>query len=93
MDNPTNLPDAISGILNSEPAKNLLSPVSKEVGEFLGSVASLARFYITNNLETIFKISASVIDKDGNSVGNLQTICESAVSAWQGELRKAGVPL
>lgn len=39
------------------------------------------------------QISASVIDKDGNSVGNLQTICESAVSAWQGELRKAGVPL
>lgn len=39
------------------------------------------------------QVSASVIDKDGNSVGNLQTICESAVSAWQAELRKAGVPL
>ena len=39
------------------------------------------------------QVSASVIDKDGNSLGNLQTICESAVSAWQSELRKAGVPL
>jgi len=39
------------------------------------------------------QVSASVIDKGGNSVGNLQTICESAVSAWQAELRKAGVPL
>lgn len=54
MGGPTNLADAISRILESEQGKNLLSPVTSEVGEFLGTVASLARFYITDNLERIF---------------------------------------
>jgi hypothetical protein len=52
------LSDAIK-ILESEPAKNLLSPVTKEIGEFLGTVANLARFYATENLERIFKRWAS----------------------------------
>lgn len=37
------------------------------------------------------RVSASVTDKDGNSIGDLETICGSAVSAWQAEFRKAGV--
>lgn len=41
-------------VLKSEPATNLLSPVTKEVGEFLGTVANLARFYATKNIESIF---------------------------------------
>jgi hypothetical protein len=47
------LSDAIK-ILDSEPAKNLLSPLTKEVGEFLGDVGNLARFYATENLAKIF---------------------------------------
>jgi hypothetical protein len=42
-------------ILQSEPVKDLLSPPAKEIGEFLGTVANLARFYMTENLERIFK--------------------------------------
>jgi hypothetical protein len=54
MGNPNNpLSDAIK-ILDSEPAKNLLSPVTKEVGEFIGTCANLVRFYVTANLESIF---------------------------------------
>jgi hypothetical protein len=54
MGDPNNqLSDAMK-ILDSEPVKNLLSPVTKEVGEFLGQIANLARFYATENLEAIF---------------------------------------
>jgi len=42
-------------ILESEPVTNLLSPVTKEIGEFFGDMANMARFYITTNLERIFK--------------------------------------
>ena len=31
-----------------------LHPITKEVGEFLGTVANLTRFYATENLEKIF---------------------------------------
>src|SRR5216683_6829015 len=54
MGDPNNpLSDAIK-ILVSEPANNLLSPVTKEVGELLGTIANLAGFYMTGNLESIF---------------------------------------
>lgn len=52
-----NLDDPLScamEILDSEPGKNLLSPVTKEVGEFLGTLANMARFYATENLEKVF---------------------------------------
>lgn len=48
------LSDAIK-ILDSEPAKNLLSSPAKEIGELQGTVANLLRFYATENLERIFK--------------------------------------
>jgi hypothetical protein len=44
----------LNEILDSEPVKNLLSPVTKEVGEFLGTLANLCRFYATENLGKIF---------------------------------------
>jgi hypothetical protein len=54
MGDPNNLLKDIGDILNAEPVKNLLSPLTKEVGEFLGTVANLTRFYATDNLEKIF---------------------------------------
>jgi hypothetical protein len=48
------LSDAVK-VLECEPVKNLVSPSTKEIGEFLGTVANLARFYATDNLERIFK--------------------------------------
>jgi hypothetical protein len=45
----------VAKILDSEPVKNLFSPVTREVGEFLGTIAGLGRFYATRNLEKIFK--------------------------------------
>jgi hypothetical protein len=47
--------DALLKVLESEPAKNLLSPVTVEVGELLGTIANLARFYATDNLQRVFK--------------------------------------
>lgn len=41
-------------ILESEVATNLLSPVTKEIGIFLGDVANLSRFYLTQNLGKVF---------------------------------------
>lgn len=41
-------------VLNAEPVKNLLSPVTNEIGQMLGVVASCARFYMTENLEKVF---------------------------------------
>jgi hypothetical protein len=48
------LPDAGFRILE-EQANNLLSPTTKEIGGLLGDVANLGRFYMTQNLEKIFK--------------------------------------
>lgn len=41
--------------LECEPVKNLLSPVTKELGNFAGDLANLVRFYTTSNLEKVFK--------------------------------------
>jgi hypothetical protein len=54
MGDPNNPLSYAKEILDSEPGKNLLSPVTKEVGEFLGTIANMARFYATENLEKIF---------------------------------------
>jgi hypothetical protein len=48
------LSEAVGKILDSEPAKNLLSPATKELGELFGTFANLARFYVTDNLESVF---------------------------------------
>ena len=42
-------------VLECEPVKILVSPPAKEIGELLGTVANLARFYVTQNLEKVFK--------------------------------------
>lgn len=46
---------AVRDILESEVVKNLLAPPAKEIGEFLGTIAHITRFYATKNLEDIFK--------------------------------------
>jgi len=43
-----------SKILDNELVKNVLSPPTKEVGEFLATIANLTRYYATGNLEKIF---------------------------------------
>jgi hypothetical protein len=37
------------------------------------------------------RIVASVVDKDGNALGDLENICEKAVAAWEAEFKKAGL--
>lgn len=44
----------VKDVLESEQGKNLLSPVTKEVGEALGTIGNLVRFYMTDNLQRIF---------------------------------------
>jgi hypothetical protein len=39
------------------------------------------------------RISAAVIDKDGNSLGDVEPICQRAVTAWQAEFVKAGLKI
>lgn len=39
------------------------------------------------------RITASVIDKDGNPLGDFENICEKAVNAWEAEFKKVGLPL
>jgi hypothetical protein len=46
--------NAAGNLLNAEPVKNLLSPVTKEVGLVLGSIGSLVRFYCEDNLQKVF---------------------------------------
>jgi hypothetical protein len=37
------------------------------------------------------RITATVVDKDGNSLGDIEPICLRAVAAWQAEFVKAGL--
>ena len=61
MDNPGELDpsEVISGViekaLDSEPVRNLLGPVTKNVGLILGYVSDIFRFYTEQNLTKIFE--------------------------------------
>ncbi len=46
--------NAVGKLLNTEPVRNLLAPVTKEVGLVLGSIGSLVRFYCEDNLQKVF---------------------------------------
>lgn len=37
------------------------------------------------------RIVATVVDKDGNFLGDLEDICEKAVAAWEAEFKKVGL--
>ncbi|HVU44757.1 MAG TPA: Abi-alpha family protein [Terracidiphilus sp.] len=47
--------EAVEKILESEPVNNLLAPITEELGLALGEVASVFRFYTTENMAKIFK--------------------------------------
>ena len=47
--------EGILNILDAEPVKNLFSPITKQIGESLGDLGSIVRFYSHRNLEAIFK--------------------------------------
>ena len=46
--------DAMLKVLDSEPVRNLLSPVTKQVGLLLGDLGEILRFYSQRNLGKIF---------------------------------------
>jgi hypothetical protein len=46
--------EAAGKIIDSEPGKNLLNPITKEIGLTAGTVGNVFRFYIERNLERIF---------------------------------------
>ncbi|HEU5408673.1 MAG TPA: hypothetical protein VFU48_12955 [Nitrospira sp.] len=50
---PTELISEATKVL-AEPVSNVLSPPTKEMGELLGTIANLCRFYATENLARIF---------------------------------------
>jgi abortive infection alpha-like protein len=54
MSNPGEWLSEIAKVL-TEPINNLLSPPSKEMGDLLGTIANLCRFYATDNLAKIFE--------------------------------------
>lgn len=41
--------------------------------------------------EASLRIVASVVDKDGNPLGELEDICEKAIVAWEAEFKKVGL--
>ncbi|HCT59408.1 MAG TPA: hypothetical protein DGA22_00845 [Acidobacterium sp.] len=47
--------ESVGKILDSEVAKNLLAPVTTELGLALGEIGSAFRFYVSENLKTVFK--------------------------------------
>jgi hypothetical protein len=56
MDEPSQpVAEAILKTLDSEPVKNLLSPITRELGEALGDLGGIVRFYSHRNLGKIFK--------------------------------------
>jgi hypothetical protein len=55
MIDPTDpLTDLAVKAMDTEPIKNFLSPVTAEVGQMMGLVANVARFYMTDNLGRVF---------------------------------------
>lgn len=46
--------EATAKVLDSEIVKNLFSPITKQIGDALGSLGDLTRFYMNQNLEKIF---------------------------------------
>jgi hypothetical protein len=51
---PSDLISEVAKVL-AEPINNVLSPPTKEMGDLLGTIANLCRFYATDNLAKIFK--------------------------------------
>ncbi|HEX4005111.1 MAG TPA: hypothetical protein VHX60_02950 [Acidobacteriaceae bacterium] len=49
--------------------------------------------YIQTRGDVGLRISAMVVDKDGNPLGDLEAICLRAVAAWEAEFMKAGLKL
>jgi hypothetical protein len=47
--------DAILRVLESEPVRNLLAPITKELGLAFGDLGSIVRFYSHRNLQRIFE--------------------------------------
>jgi len=43
--------------------------------------------------DTNAKITATVVDNDGNTVGDLESICLRAIAAWEAEFVKAGLKI
>ncbi len=46
---------------------------------------------IQANAGASLRVVATVVDKDGNVIGNLEAICERAIEAWEAEFKKSGV--
>lgn len=68
MDDPTPIISDIVGevaakTLDAEPMRNLLSPVTNELGLMLGDIGNVVRFYANENLRKIFKKWAEMRDK------------------------------
>lgn len=47
--------EAVEKILQSEPVNNLFAPVTKELGLALGEAGNAFRYYVTENLKSVFK--------------------------------------
>jgi hypothetical protein len=61
-------------------------PMMVTMGMFEGGIIQAAG-------EASLRIAASVVDKDGNGLGDLETIALRAVAAWEAEFVKAGMTL
>lgn len=61
-------------------------PMMITMGMFQGGIVQAAG-------EASLRIAASVVDKDGKGLGDLETIALKAVAAWEAEFVKAGMTL
>jgi hypothetical protein len=61
-------------------------PMMVTMGMFEGGIIQAAG-------EASLRIAATVVDKDGNGLGDLETIALRAVAAWEAEFVKAGMTL
>jgi hypothetical protein len=68
--------------LETEPVKNLLGPITKELGLVGQDIGSVLRFYVSRNLESIFKKWAEHRDNKpldaGTDMGRLMPLIQQA---------------
>ncbi len=88
MNNSGDPAEALSKVLSSEPVRNLLAPVTREIGEALGDLGSIVRFYSYRNLSKIFaKWAASRATVSPSEFENVMPLLLLAAYASDDELQ------
>jgi hypothetical protein len=76
-----------------QPAQTCLTIKSGSSGAAMVTIPMFKGTPIQSQGEVSLRISATVVDKDSKSLGDLETISLKAVAAWEAEFVKAGMTL